>query len=1068
MTVCSYLCWEVQQLQAQAAENFYAPLSLFGMTIGDVSPREEYDEDFADGDQEVQAGRLFTKLQDLQNFVERAREVGKNLMQQLANLYKDDRVRGQTTSFAGIHIKTIFEHVGELCTIFMSLDAVIDGNDNIRECFRAYKDMLKTVSQDPQRFGSDDVTQERFIDYIDTIEDQLLDNRIFSLFTDQEFTRPGEVSMTSNRAFMAEFNANVAQSMQLMASSFAERLRMGRKIQKQGRELIGLYGIYILYSRMSRAQPDKKLYKQLYEFHRLCPGVHVYGKVVVFPVDLLASMVPPPPQSIKLLDLTLERQTYLQQVDKELQTIAEAAYRSGCSHLVELETTMAKMVRGVDLYKSSLDTGELMYRGVLMAQANGFLLRTYMTLKPALQMPYRRDDLRAIAKLIELQHTLSRSFSRRHSQIALRLTLVVRHVTRYLSDMLAPIRQKLEKSLATASSGFRSKKAEGSMVDMLSAVRLMMNLLDGCVGPERLLVLNMTWELFAPRSRDYCTKEALKAFDHHLDKLGVLVEIRKRMAEACDLSFTFHQLELFPEFIKHVYDDPSQAARLPNIIASLEDAALMVKHTCHEDEADEASSLAAAFKKEVLGFLDDHVITPLCKDTDDDLRMHIHSQLIVQELEQSNPMRDGVKDLSRFFTLPPVRFCGQTIHIKDRVVHYLNSTFYNQTTVALHNWMTYSEMRNLAREKFGLELTDGFLPGQTLQQGLDVLEVMRNIHIFTARYHYNLNAQFFVEANSETRHLNTITIQHIANSIRTHGLGMMNTTINFIYQFLVQKFMTFSQFLFDDNIKSRLIKDVRFFKKERKALDNKYPYKRSEQFIKSIKRLGQVNGTDFLNVFRKLITEIGNALGYVRIIRSGGLRYCSNATAFIPDLGTDPAFEEQATDAELPSETVASCKVLDDVVKNLQQQSAEGSDYFHVMVDAFAELSDKSNEHLKNFFVIIPPLMLRYVDHMLQERDRMSKKRKSGCFTDDGFAIGLAYILSVLKLTDRFDSLHWFDSLTDEFRDQERSLAQSRSGGGSDDQAQQQLRLRKLRNRKVEFDMLYFAFNGARIFFRKD
>eukprot|EP01046_Picozoa_sp_COSAG06_P114434 COSAG06_NODE_61242_length_268_cov_0.615385_1_plen_26_part_10 len=26
MTVCSYLCWEVQQLQAQAAENFYAPL----------------------------------------------------------------------------------------------------------------------------------------------------------------------------------------------------------------------------------------------------------------------------------------------------------------------------------------------------------------------------------------------------------------------------------------------------------------------------------------------------------------------------------------------------------------------------------------------------------------------------------------------------------------------------------------------------------------------------------------------------------------------------------------------------------------------------------------------------------------------------------------------------------------------------------------------------------------------------------------------------------------------------------------------------------------------------------
>ncbi len=59
---------------------------------------------------------------------------------------------------------------------------------------------------------------------------------------------------------------------------------------------------------------------------------------------------------------------------------------------------------------------------------------------------------------------------------------------------------------------------------------------------------------------------------------------------------------------------------------------------------------------------------------------------------------------------------------------------------------------------------------------------MRNIHVFTARYHYNLNAQFFVESDTETRHLNSISIQHIANSIRTHGIGIMNTTINFIYQ----------------------------------------------------------------------------------------------------------------------------------------------------------------------------------------------------------------------------------------------------------------------------------------------
>ena len=62
--------------------------------------------------------------------------------------------------------------------------------------------------------------------------------------------------------------------------------------------------------------------------------------------------------------------------------------------------------------------------------------------------------------------------------------------------------------------------------------------------------------------------------------------------------------------------------------------------------------------------------------------------------------------------------------------------------------------------------------------------------------------------------------------------------------------------------------------------------------------------------------------------------------------------------------------------------------------------------------------------------------------------------------------------MTDEFREQERQLAElgrgagARGGEGEQDMAQHALRMRKLRNRKAEFDLLYYAFNGARIFFR--
>ena len=56
---------------------------------------------------------------------------------------------------------------------------------------------------------------------------------------------------------------------------------------------------------------------------------------------------------------------------------------------------------------------------------------------------------------------------------------------------------------------------------------------------------------------------------------------------------------------------------------------------------------------------------------------------------------------------------------------------------------------------------------------------------------------------------------------------------------------------------------------------------------------------------------------------------------------------------------------------------------------------------------------------------------------------------------------------TDEFKEQERQLQAARAAPrDQDDMAQHALRMRKLRNRKAEFDLLYYAFNGARIFFR--
>ena len=63
------------------------------------------------------------------------------------------------------------------------------------------------------------------------------------------------------------------------------------------------------------------------------------------------------------------------------------------------------------------------------------------------------------------------------------------------------------------------------------------------------------------------------------------------------------------------------------------------------------------------------------------------------------------------------------------VTHYLDKTFYNLTTVALHDWKTYGEMRNLCVQKYGLGMTEVHLPSQTLEQVSDGIECIINIMV---------------------------------------------------------------------------------------------------------------------------------------------------------------------------------------------------------------------------------------------------------------------------------------------------------------------------------------------------
>lgn len=198
--------------------------------------------------------------------------------------------------------------------------------------------------------------------------------------------------------------------------------------------------------------------------------------------------------------------------------------------------------------------------------------------------------------------------------------------------------------------------------------------------------------------------------------------------------------------------------------------------------------------KNIGPILNELIISKVCGVIETKLRLHVHEDLLLQTEPISlskacnSNLTIPIRGANRMLALKMIQLFrltdGENIKLsrywnaRDRVTKYLNAMFYNLTTISMHDWRTYGQMRILAKQKFNLETVDPTgLPTQTIEQGLDVLEIMRNIHLFVSNYVYNLNNQIFIEKNSKNKHLNTINIRHIANSLRTHGIGIINTTV---------------------------------------------------------------------------------------------------------------------------------------------------------------------------------------------------------------------------------------------------------------------------------------------------
>ncbi|CAL8084419.1 unnamed protein product [Orchesella dallaii] len=1023
-----------------------------------------------EGEGHVSIAKMIPLLLDLLGFIQECTEFVGHWMLQLAALFKESKPH--VVAISNLQLYTVFRELSDLLGFFVILDEVIRNQVVLQEHWLKYRQMIKSVRADSRSFDTEAGNLVQLDRDLIQIDKYILSANIFRNFIDN--------MLQQNHRYFSR-NLVLAEKFQSFLNTLASNLDKDTVNHTEEFRPISLAATYIFAAFLFPACFDskKQFQKVMLEHLRRIQAVAITGSHVWLPEVFFTSCVQG--NGSKLFDsraiqsISTSRQSFLQQKVASLARDLlqwNLQYSSWALRLQEV--LFMKDLSGINMADLSRKC-TLIVEGIKLAQNLSQNFRLILNLHANMGKPIGKNVVVQLCQILELLKSIQGTFF----QFNVRLCCSTMYIVQYVMHTALVHIRAAQKSILNSGD---TRKADEARADALSILKILEHCLRGTISSKRLLVAQIALDWASSSNRLWRDDETAMILPAAIDRIDQLVNLERSVEHYCNGSLVYFHRIILSTYFSSLYANPQDSSKLPLIFLIIRDCLALLRGSPHSEHVERV------FMADIESYLKTQFIERLCQDVETDLRILSHTHLQAQTVDSVSPFRAGVKELGNIMEIPS--FSSDNVHnvsMKSIVEHYMSKTFYNLASVALHDWQSYATMRVLAWDKYKLHILDDHLPGHSLEQGRDILEIVRNLPQFVAEFTYNLNNQVFVQVNSPNKHLDTVNIRHLANSLRTHGPGMANSTINFTYRFLRSKIHSLSQFLYDEQIKSRLSKDIRLFKQsyqEPSAAAQNYTYAtllfdRAMKFKKGIRKLGLTeDGLSPLDQFRVLISHIGNALGFVRLVRSGGSHFLAGGYQFVPDLQDITQFSElvdSVTELEPSSwsnDIKNAAAGIDCAIKTLSNSFSDGIDYFKLLVNAFQPaLLDARNAHLKNFYGIIPALTLSYVDHMRLSKEKLAKRSKSSTiFTDDGFPMGVAYLLKVLNQGADFDSLSWFSNVEYYLMRERNTALQAIQDSKKDEKLQQAntLTARRLLDVLHEFQLVRYNLSSARIFFHHD
>ncbi|XP_058104663.1 uncharacterized protein LOC131248403 isoform X2 [Magnolia sinica] len=1023
VTVLSYDCFEISRLCRRASRSIYRQLLLFGY-------RSSSQEILLEGEPQKAFGHSLSLFVELSEISSRMSEVLGNLLQQLHSIYSlQDNNSRPYKSFKNMTLKSAFTSFGDGLAMFLVLDEILMQNGHINTYLSLFTRMLNKMKMEVDNSGISIVDLDCLDQVVSHLEKHLDVGLFRRLLQEGSPWQDTLQKVRCSRKFLDACTSCTHDGL----SDILSRLDTWKEFPFDRIKILSYVALVLFGAYASAEAPEKRLGKVILEMLQVVPVIYIKGGIRFMLFDLLKNQFPQSLSSWPALreaarewDATkssyLIRLNEMHSRDWQAMKDALACWVASFQSAIHPLTDQSKVEACLRVHMKQI------IQGILLANRMQITAISMLDLHALLEVPVKREKLKSLCHMVILLRVVEDTFHKKGLDIIQSLPHIINLMQADIEQLLLPARSELQSEISKGNQAtkmrFLSSLTRGGrdtdtrLTDSLSLVLLSLQMLRGGGSSKRQLILSVALDVIQCIGHINIDFSRIKK---RMSRLDTIADFQRTVEEVTNCSFLYWRKEMMGTWFSMVYMDVNKFSWLQYLLDAFCDGLWLLKL------GNVGTFTIQSHEEEIENAMKNEIIMPLCRDIETDLRLHVHSTNLRGSVHV-NPTKTGVRNLSWYLQMKPLRLPFKYIDIKLHVESYLDSAFYNHTAMSPYNWKVYSEMRQLAELKYGLVLDDIHLPPQSLDHGLDVTDIMQNLPKFAECYSYNINNQIFIEKVSigqSKKSLRIIGVEHFASSVATHGRGIVSAAVSSVLKFLKQKLASLSELLQDNFVKSHLLKEFKFWKGDRGAT-NKSGMVEAEELNVTIGKLPLADHElSFLEQLRCIITEMGNVLGFVRSLRAGDSRHTGRISRFIYRPGSITSFGEYSQRLGFIDETVMAGRMMDIAIEN-QHQSDEHTNYFSFLINAFSKSSEYI--HLRDFSLLVPALIMSLVDCKIHSKDKKLRGRDVGnqITTDEGFVMGVAYILKVTGQEKSFDGLHWFADASKQFKEALVSIEESR------------------------------------------